>query len=224
MIQTEVDPPRAGGKPGPRLPLPRPHFPGGTVSVDQYPDTVIPFVFYSPTLSIHADPTTVPPGRPVQISVDVRDSQTNASVPASLSIAGQNVGPTNSPVISPVLSHTFAAGVVTVVVSAAGYPNAFFNVTSYTPSLTVTVIPLPEIGKPVQITVHAVDSRTGIVPPGCRVWIDNVNVEATDKLFTYTFRARRVGPSTDPVFVYPRGIVRAPGYPDTAIDFGFDAP
>jgi hypothetical protein len=222
MIQPEVDTPRPGGKPAP---LPRGHFPGGTVSVDQYPDTVIPFVFYSPTLSIHADPTTVPAGRPVQISVDVRDSQTNAPVPASLSIAGQNVGPANSPVISPVLSQTFAAGVVTVLVSSAGYPNASFNVTVYKPGLAVTVIPpLPGIGKPVQVTVHAVDSRTGIVPPGCRVWIDGVNVAATDAPFTYTFRARKVGPPTEPSIVYPSGVVKAPGYPDTAIDFGFDAP
>jgi hypothetical protein len=193
--------------------------------VDQYPDTAIPFVFYSPTLSVHIGPTTVPAGRPVQISVDVRDSQTNALVPASLSIAGQNVGPANSPVVSPVLSQTFAAGVVTVVVSAAGYPNAFFNVTAYTPTLAVTVIPpLPGIGRPVQVTVHAVDSTTGIVPSGCRVWIDGINVAATDAPFPYTFRLRRVGPLTNPSFVYPTGIVRAAGYPDTAIDFGFEAP
>jgi hypothetical protein len=221
MIQPEVDPPPPGGKP---RPLPRAHFPGGTASVYQYPDTVIPFVFYSPTLSIHAGPTTVPAGRPVQISVDVRDSQTNGPVPASLSIAGQNVGPANSPVVSPILSQTFAAGVVTVVVSAAGYPNVSFNVTAYTPALVVTVIPpLPGIGKPVQVIVHAVDSTAGIVPPGCRVWIDGINVAATDTPFTYTFHARRVGPLTNPSFVYSTGIVTAPGYPDAAINFGFDA-
>ena len=204
---------------------PKTHLPVGmVVSAFPYPDTPIPFVFYNPTLGIHAGPTTVPAGRPVQISVDVRDSQTNAPVPASLSIGGQNVGPANSPVVSPVLTQTFAAGVVTVVVSAAGYPNSSFSVTAYTPALVVTVIPpLPGIGKPVQVTVHAVDSTTGIVPPGGRVWIDGINVAATDAPFTYTFHARRVGPLTNPSFVYPTGIVKVPGYPDTAIDFGFDA-
>jgi hypothetical protein len=221
MIQPEVDPPPPGGKP---MPLSPKHFPSGTVSVAQYPDAVIPFAFYNPTLGIHVGPTTVPAGRPVQISVDVRDSQTNAPVAASLSIAGQNVGSVNSPVVSPLLSQTFVVGVVTVTVSAAGYPNAFFNVTAYTPSLVVTVIPpLPGMGRPVQITVHAVDSTTGTVPSGCRVWIDGINVAATDTPFTYIFRSRRVGPLTNPTIVFPTGVVKTPGYPDTAIDFGFAA-
>src|SRR5205823_5350399 len=101
-------------------------------------------------------------------------------------------------------------------------PAASFTVTAYVPSLSVTVDPLPPpLNQRVQVVVHAVDSRTNS-PVAGRVWIDGHDIEATDKPFQYTFRARRTGPVTEPIFVYPKGTVKAREYPDSQIHFGFD--
>ena len=55
------------------------------------------------------------------------------------------------------------------------------------------------------------------------VLVDGKNVGTTGTPFTHTFRTRRItGPvPTEFEVVYPTGIVRAAGFPDTRVDFGF---
>jgi hypothetical protein len=82
-------------------------------------------------------------------------------------------------------------------------------VTWWEPSAQLIVTVTPSLimqGRPVSVTVHAVDSGTGAALPGGTVMINGVNVGTTDVPFNYTF----IGPA-------PTGVVIATGYTEAAI-------
>jgi hypothetical protein len=87
----------------------------------------------------------------------------------------------------------------------------------------VTPYPVP-LNKPVSVQVDATDISTGAAVQG-QVLVDGVVRGQTGSAFTHTFRPRRIPiPGTHPPefdLEFPTGVVRAPGYPDAPIDFGF---
>ncbi len=90
--------------------------------------------------------------------------------------------------------------------------------------LSVSVSPYPiHANRSVTLTVSASDVTSGAAVAG-QVVIDDGSVFNTNTAFTHIFRTKRKLVSTDPrqfEIIYPKGLVRAAGYPDTAIDFGF---
>ena len=73
--------------------------------------------------------------------------------------------------------------------------------------------------------VNANDLTTGSAIAG-QVLIDGKVVADTDTAFAYTFRTRRKLISKYPrewEVTYPEGVVRASGYAEASIDFGFPA-
>lgn len=91
--------------------------------------------------------------------------------------------------------------------------------------LNVSVSPHPvPTGRQVQVTVTATDSGTG-APVAGRVLVNNVDVGPTNTPFNHTFNVRRhLVPGTRPPefeITYPTVSVRAPGYPNAAVDCGF---
>jgi len=90
-------------------------------------------------------------------------------------------------------------------------------------AVSVTPYPMP-LSRPVSVTVSAADMTSGTAVPGS-VIVDGVTLGATGTPFTHTFQPHRVViPGTHPPqwdITYPSGIVRAAGYPDAPIDFGF---
>jgi len=90
--------------------------------------------------------------------------------------------------------------------------------------LHIDVKPYPvPLNSAVTITVKASDLSTGS-PVAGQVKIDGVAVGNTNTAFTYTFKSQRRRISVRPPeweVTYPVGVVSAPGYPDTPIDFGF---
>jgi hypothetical protein len=80
------------------------------------------------------------------------------------------------------------------------------------------------LNRQVSVTVSATDITSGTAVPGS-VIVDGVALGTTGTPFTHTFRSHRVQiPGTHPPewdITYPTGIVRAAGYPDAPIDFGF---
>ena len=91
--------------------------------------------------------------------------------------------------------------------------------------LTVSVTPHPvPLSRQVSVTVSAADMTSGTAVPGT-VIVDGVALGPTGTPFTHTFQPHRVLiPGTRPPewdITYPSGLVRAAGYPDAPIDFGF---
>ena len=91
--------------------------------------------------------------------------------------------------------------------------------------LTISVTPHPvPLSRPVSVTVSATDITSGNAAQGS-VIVDGATLGTTGTPFTHTFRPHRVLiPGTHPPewdITYPTGIVRAAGYPDAPIDFGF---
>jgi hypothetical protein len=89
--------------------------------------------------------------------------------------------------------------------------------------VSVTPYPVP-LNKPVSVQVDATDMSTGSSVQG-QVVIDGVVRGQAGSAFTRTFRPRRIPtPGTKaPEFdvEFPTGVVRASGYPDAPIDFGW---
>jgi len=87
----------------------------------------------------------------------------------------------------------------------------------------------PRLGMPATYTVRATDAETGVDVQGSKVTITNPSgdpqVFDVNTPFTFTFRTQRI--LVDPVpprrfeTIYPEGVVNAPGYLETPIDFGF---
>jgi hypothetical protein len=91
--------------------------------------------------------------------------------------------------------------------------------------LSVSVSPSPvPVNRSVSVTVSAINVGTG-ADVGGHVLVDGTTVGTTGTPFTHIFRARRIYvPGTAPPqfeITYPTGIVRAAGFPDAPIDFGF---
>jgi hypothetical protein len=122
-------------------------------------------------------------------------------VAGRVKIGGVDVAATNT-----AFTHTFTSTSTSVVVSATGYPDKRVTLTLYVPQLKVAVTPSPlPAATPVQVTVTAVDTRTGAAVAG-KVRLGGVEVAATNTAYTYTF-------GTPP----PRGTVSATHYADTAV-------
>jgi hypothetical protein len=92
--------------------------------------------------------------------------------------------------------------------------------------LVVSVIPYPvPRNTQVQVTVNATDRTAGGLVAG-EVWIDGIQVATTNTPFNHEFpRTRRVFDPDTKTWINegyePVGRVRAVGYPDADIDFGF---
>lgn len=90
--------------------------------------------------------------------------------------------------------------------------------------MTISVTPYPvPVNRIVSVTVGATDMSTG-APVAGQVWIDGKLTANTNTAFSHKFATKRVRDPEDPKrfeIVYPTGEVRAQGYPNTDIDFGF---
>jgi hypothetical protein len=91
--------------------------------------------------------------------------------------------------------------------------------------LVVSVTPYPvPLNRFVSVQVDATDMSTGSAVQG-EVVIDGVVRGQAGSPFTHTFRPRRIRiPGTKPPefdVEFPTGVVRAPGYPDAQINFGW---
>ena len=76
------------------------------------------------------------------------------------------------------------------------------------------------VNRAVRVTVAATEVETGL-PVSGQVKVDGSVVANTNVAFTHTFRGKRRRVSGDWEVIYPTVAVAIPGYPDTAIDFGF---
>jgi hypothetical protein len=91
--------------------------------------------------------------------------------------------------------------------------------------LRVTAHPYPvPLARSVQVTIQSVNTQTN-EPVAGTVFVKNP-LEAerrfpTNEPFQFTFRSKLVGPKGDRELVYPTGVVRAPGFSDAHVDFGF---
>ena len=91
--------------------------------------------------------------------------------------------------------------------------------------LTVSVTPYPvPANRSVTVTVSAPDVSTGTDVQG-QVIVDGAVIGTTGTPITHKFRTKRVPlPGTHPPewdIIYSTGAVKAAGYPDVDIDFGF---
>lgn len=88
--------------------------------------------------------------------------------------------------------------------------------------VNVTPYPVP-VNRTISVAVNATDMSSGTAVAG-QVWIDGKLTATTNTAFTHIFKTRRVLINSNPRefdIIYPTGLVRAQGYPDTQIDFGF---
>jgi hypothetical protein len=172
-----------------------------TVTLPDYPEVGVPIQFFTPKLVIRLEPASVPIGPTVQVVVRAEDETTHALVQGRVFIGGVDVGATNTP-----FNFAFNSSTTTGEVRAANYPNTKFGIPLYAPAMQVSVSPSPiPTGLPVQVTVRAVDTRTGL-PVNGRVKLGGVDTAATNTPFMFTFG-----------LTPPAGVVSAPFYPDVAI-------
>lgn len=172
-----------------------------TVTVPEYPEADVPVTFYTPKLDVRLEPASVPIGPAVQVVVRAEDSTTHVPVSGRVMIGGVDVGATNVP-----FNFAFGPTNTSGGVTATGYPFKGFPIALFTPQMQVSVSPSPiPTGLPVQVTVRAVDTRTGL-PVNGRVKLNGVDVGATNTPFTFTFG-----------LTPPSGVVSAQFYADVAI-------
>jgi hypothetical protein len=150
---------------------------------------------------VDVEPASVPVGNDTQLTVKVRDARTGVAVSGRVWIDGVDRGPTGD---AP-FHYTFS-GSESVTVHAAGYPVLAVDLAFHLPQLQVWVEPprFP-VGQPVTTTIHARDSRTGALVAG-RILIDGSDRGATGVALTATFKGSE------------HLTVRAPGYPDAAVE------
>ena len=172
-----------------------------TVTMTAYPEVRVPLTFFTPALTIRLEPASVPIGPTVQVVVRAEDSTTHAPVQGRVFIGGVDVGATNTP-----FNFAFNSGNTTGEIRATGYPNKTFGIPLYVPAMQLSVSPSPiPTGVPVQVTVRAVDTRTGL-PVSGRVKLNGVDTAPTNTPFMFTFG-----------LTPPPGVVSAPFYADVAI-------
>lgn len=177
-------------------------YPDVTVEMPTYVTADVPLTFYSPTLQVTMQPSIVPNGPTSQVTVRAEDATTHVPVAGRVFLNSVDVAATNVP-----FSYPFGVGVVGFV-SATGYPTKSIPFGLYTPQMVVSVLtsPIPT-GRPVQVTVRAIDSRSGALVNG-RVKLNGVDVGATNTPFTYTF-----------ALTPPTGVVSAQFYGDLPIQW-----
>jgi hypothetical protein len=177
-------------------------YPKMTVEMPTYVEAEVPLTFYTPALQVSMEPSIVANGPTSQVTVRALDSTTHAPVAGRVILNSVDVAATNVP-----FSYPFAVGVLGFV-NANGYPTTKIPFGLYTPQMVVSVLtsPIPT-GRPVQVTVRAIDSRSGALVNG-RVKLNGVDVGATNTPFTYTFG-----------LIAPTGVVSAQFYGDVAIQW-----
>ena len=147
------------------------------------------------------EPASVPIGPTSQVIVRAEDATTRAAAQGRVLIAGVDVGATNQPV-----SFAFGPTHTSGTVNAGGYPSKVFAIGLFTPELQISISPSPVwTGRPVEVTVRAVDKQTG-APVNGRVKLNGVDTAATNTPFMFTFGV------TPPV-----AVVSAPFYADASI-------
>ena len=172
-----------------------------SVKVPGCPEAFPPVTYFKPSMSVRMEPAAVPIGPASQVIVRAEDTTTRTPVNGRVFIAGMDVGATNQPFTFAFGPNHGSGGVM-----AAGYPSKSFVTGIYVPQMQVSVSPSPIwMGRPVEVIVRAVDTRTGALVNG-RVKLNGVDVGATNTPFMFTFG------STAPV-----GVVSAPFYADAAI-------
>ena len=172
-----------------------------TVEVPDYSETEVPVTFFTPELQVRTEPVSFPIGPSVQVIVRAEDATTRAPVNGRVRLATVDVAATNTPFM-----FAFGPTVTSGVVTATGYPNKTFPIALFTPEMQTSVSPSPlPTGRPVDVTVRTVDTRTG-QPVNGRVKLGGVDTAATNTPFVFTFGLRP-----------PAGIVSAPFYSDAAI-------
>jgi len=172
-----------------------------TITLPQYPDAAVPVTFFTPKLDVRLEPASVPIGPTVQVVVRAEDSMTHAPVQGRVIIGGVDVGATNTP-----FNFAFGPASISGGVSATGYPSKSFSILLFTPEMQVSVSPSPiPTGIPVQVTVRAVDKRTGL-PVNGRVKLNSVDTAPTNTPFMFTFG-----------LTPPSGVVSAQFYADVPI-------
>ncbi|HET6978327.1 MAG TPA: hypothetical protein VFI24_18495 [Pyrinomonadaceae bacterium] len=175
-------------------------FPAMTVSVPEYLEADVPLTFYSPQLTVSMQPNIVANGPTSVVTVHAEDSISHAPVAGRVILAGVDVAATDVP-----FSYAFGVG-KTGLVTATGYPNKNIPFGLYIPQMVVSVLTSPiATGRPVSVTVRAIDSRTG-APVNGRVKLNGVDVGATNTPFTFTFG-----------LTPPSGVVSAQFYADVPI-------
>lgn len=177
-------------------------YPVMTVEMPTYVTAQVQLTFYTPVLQVSMVPSIVANGPTSQVTVRAEDSISHALVAGRVILNSVDVAATNVQ-----FSYPFAVG-VSGFVRATGYPTKSIPFGLYTPQMVVSVLtsPIPT-GRPVQITVRAIDSRSGALVNG-RVKLDGVDVGATNTPFTYTFG-----------MAPPTGVVSAQFYGDVPIQW-----
>jgi hypothetical protein len=176
------------------------------------------------TMRVTVSPAALPLGLPVRVTVYAADAATGASLTGSVTIDGQAVGSTGT-----AFTYTFIRRVerifdpdtrtwTTVTTDPSGsvavrdYHDADIPFNYYVPQLRIQVQPTAiAIGRPTQVTVQAVDTRTGAAVAG-RVLIGGQDVGPTNTPFTYSFTAGATG------------VVTAGGYPNASVTFPLYTP
>ena len=195
-VQQEWDPELHVWVPGDTI------YPVVTVEVPTYLTAEVPLTFFTPLLQVSMQPSIVPSGPTSQVTVHAEDATNHTLVAGRVILQGTDVAATNVP-----FSYAFGPG-VTGFVTATGYPSKSIPYGLYTPQLTVSVLPVPiPAGRPVQVTVRALDSRTG-APVSGRVKLNGVDVGPTNTPFTFVFG-----------LAPPIGVVSAQFYPDATIQW-----
>jgi hypothetical protein len=175
-------------------------YPAVTVEIPTYLEAQVPLTFYSPLLQVSMEPSIVASGPTSQVTVRAEDATTHTPVAGRVILRGADVAATNVQ-----FPYAFGPG-VTAFVTATGYPTKSVPYGLYTPQLSVSVLPFPlPAGRPVEVTVRALDSRTG-APVSGRVKLNGVDVGATNTPFTYLFG-----------LTPPTGVVSAQFYADVSI-------
>src|SRR5207302_243947 len=109
------------------------------------------------------EPSPIPTGRPIQVSVRAVDTTTGLAVAGRVKLNGQDVAATNAP-----FTYTFGLTPPSGMVSAPCYPDTAVAWPPLTvSSMRVSVTPYPVVlSKLLQVVVHAVDAQTGAVIAG----------------------------------------------------------
>lgn len=180
---------------------------------------------WSTPMRVTVAPAEIPYGISVQVTVHVEDAFTSAVLAGTVTIDGQPVGKTDR-----AFAYTFTRRTTRVydaetkqwleeevapagAVVVAEWAEGFVPFSCYQPTLRIVVEPASiPAGPPGQVTIRAVDARTG-APVAGRVKIGGQDVAGTNVPFTYAFSP---GITT--------GVVSATGYPDAPVRFPLYAP
>ncbi len=192
----------------------------GVVTVTGYPPAAIPFTFHTPALRTSVEPSVLPIGRSVRVTVSAFDTRSNERVSGRVRINGQDVGAANTP-----FDYTFGQTPPPGVVNASYYADATIAWPPLRwPALEVGITPAIRMALATTYTVRAVDLDTRVAVDG-EVRVNGTTVARTNVAFTYRFVVRRI-PQGDPdtgvywEIIPPEITVVAQGYPEMSINPG----